>query len=107
VTEANSPRAPAEVFSLGVPVLGICYGMQTMAEQLGGKVESGHNREFGLARMRIHLASQASRAHPLLQADCLSSNPNSPHGCRMVTGLCAYRRVSRRLAAPMICRSRQ
>ena len=53
VTEANSPRAPDEVFTLGVPVLGICYGMQTMAEQLGGKVESGHTREFGLARLRI------------------------------------------------------
>jgi GMP synthase (glutamine-hydrolysing) len=53
VTEANSPRAPEEVFTLGVPVLGICYGMQTMAEQLGGKVESGHVREFGLARLRI------------------------------------------------------
>ena len=37
---------------MGVPVLGICYGMQTMAEQLGGKVESSHKREFGYAEMR-------------------------------------------------------
>src|SRR6187551_3312832 len=53
VTEANSPRAPQAVFELGVPVLGICYGMQTMAEQLGGKVEGGHHREFGYARVRV------------------------------------------------------
>lgn len=49
VTEADSPRAPQEVFSLGVPVLGICYGQQVMMEQLGGKVESGHHAEFGRA----------------------------------------------------------
>ncbi|MFO1195865.1 MAG: glutamine-hydrolyzing GMP synthase [Burkholderiaceae bacterium] len=52
VTEASTPRAPHEVFEAGVPVLGICYGMQTMAEQLGGAVESGHVREFGFARVR-------------------------------------------------------
>ena len=45
-------RAPALVFELGVPVLGICYGMQTMAEQLGGKVESSDIREFGYAQIR-------------------------------------------------------
>ncbi|HOB66042.1 glutamine-hydrolyzing GMP synthase [Ottowia sp.] len=45
-------RAPDAVFSLGVPVLGICYGMQTMAQQLGGKVEGGHTREFGYAEVR-------------------------------------------------------
>ena len=47
-------RAPDAVFELGVPVLGICYGMQTMAEQLGGKVEAGHTREFGYAEVRAH-----------------------------------------------------
>ena len=41
-------------FELGVPALGICYGMQTMAEQLGGKVESGAQREFGYAEVREH-----------------------------------------------------
>ena len=45
VTEDESPRAPDYVFRAGVPVLGICYGMQTMAEQLGGKVEGSHHRE--------------------------------------------------------------
>ena len=52
VWEVDTPRAPAAVFSLGVPVLGICYGMQTMAAQLGGKVESGTVREFGYAEVR-------------------------------------------------------
>ncbi|HJR14753.1 MAG TPA: glutamine-hydrolyzing GMP synthase [Rhodanobacteraceae bacterium] len=49
VIEANSPRAPEQAFALGAPVLGICYGMQTMAAQLGGKVEGGHAREYGHA----------------------------------------------------------
>ena len=47
-------RAPDAVFELGIPVLGICYGMQTMAQQLGGKVEAGHTREFGYAEVRAH-----------------------------------------------------
>ncbi|KAF1858343.1 hypothetical protein Lal_00014848 [Lupinus albus] len=50
--EGDSPRAPQAVFELGVPVLGICYGMQTMAAQLGGKVENGKVREFGYAEVR-------------------------------------------------------
>ena len=49
---AEAGRAPDVVFTLGVPVLGICYGMQTMAMQLGGKVEAGNVREFGHAQMR-------------------------------------------------------
>lgn len=52
VTEADTPRAPQVVFALGVPVLGICYGMQTMASQLGGRVENGLVREFGYAQVR-------------------------------------------------------
>ena len=51
--ESNDQASPA-VFSAGVPVLGICYGMQTMAQQLGGKVESGTKREFGYAEVRAH-----------------------------------------------------
>ena len=50
--EESTDRAPAEVFALGVPVLGICYGMQTMAQQLGGRVEGGQHREFGYAEVR-------------------------------------------------------
>src|SRR5580658_10643129 len=46
VAESGTPRAPQEVFTLGVPVLGICYGQMTMAAQLGGRVESADHREF-------------------------------------------------------------
>ncbi|MCW8084298.1 glutamine-hydrolyzing GMP synthase [Sabulicella glaciei] len=49
VTEGESPRAPEHVFSAGLPVLGICYGQQTMAQQLGGQVEGHDHREFGRA----------------------------------------------------------
>ncbi|MCC7547852.1 MAG: glutamine-hydrolyzing GMP synthase [Burkholderiales bacterium] len=52
VYEGGTPRAPQPVFEAGVPVLGICYGMQTMAAQLGGEVESGPVREFGYAEVR-------------------------------------------------------
>lgn len=58
VTEAATPRAPEIVFKLGCPVLGICYGMQTMAEQLGGKVVSGVKREFGYAQVTLNNASR-------------------------------------------------
>jgi len=53
VTEEEPPRAPQIVFELGVPVLGICYGMQTMAAQLGGIVENATVREFGYAEIQI------------------------------------------------------
>ncbi|MCA6065252.1 glutamine-hydrolyzing GMP synthase [Thalassolituus marinus] len=53
VTEEGSPRAPEIVFNMGLPVLGICYGMQTMAEQLGGKVEGSTIREFGYAQIQV------------------------------------------------------
>ncbi|VAX14121.1 GMP synthase [glutamine-hydrolyzing], amidotransferase subunit / GMP synthase [glutamine-hydrolyzing], ATP pyrophosphatase subunit [hydrothermal vent metagenome] len=54
VTGDDTPRAPALVFELDVPVLGICYGMQTMAEQLGGKVETAKQHEYGYAQVRAH-----------------------------------------------------
>ena len=53
VTEAGSPRAPQYVFNAGVPVLGICYGMQTMAQQLGGAVQGSNLREFGYAQVEV------------------------------------------------------
>ena len=58
VTLENTPAAPDIVFSLNVPVLGICYGMQTMAVQMGGKVAGSDNREFGYARVMIENASR-------------------------------------------------
>ena len=62
VNMADPPRAEALVFELGVPVLGICYGMQTMAAQLGGKVEPSSHREFGYAQVR-------ARGHTRLLTD--------------------------------------
>ncbi|MFG1343315.1 glutamine-hydrolyzing GMP synthase [Xanthobacter autotrophicus DSM 431] len=53
VIEGESPKAPEEVFTAGVPVLGICYGEQCMAAQLGGTVEAGHHREFGRAEVTV------------------------------------------------------
>jgi len=53
VAMADTPRAPQAVFDLGVPVLGICYGQQTMCQQLGGRVEPGSSREFGRAELEI------------------------------------------------------
>ena len=53
VTDAKAPHAPPAVFELGVPVLGICYGMQTMAQQLGGRVAPSSEREFGYAQVTV------------------------------------------------------
>ena len=53
VTGDDTPRAPQCVFELGVPVLGICYGMQTMAQQLGGEVSTSNLREFGYAQVNL------------------------------------------------------
>ncbi len=53
VTEDFSPRAPQLIFDEKLPIFGICYGEQTMAEQLGGKVEAGHHREFGRAFLEV------------------------------------------------------
>ncbi|MDE0748122.1 MAG: glutamine-hydrolyzing GMP synthase, partial [Porticoccaceae bacterium] len=50
---ASAPRAPDCVFTMGLPVLGICYGMQTMASQLGGKVDTSDVREFGYAQVKV------------------------------------------------------
>jgi GMP synthase (glutamine-hydrolysing) len=57
VTESGTPRAPDATFSGKVPVLGICYGEQTMVAQLGGGVEGGHSREFGRAEVEVETAS--------------------------------------------------
>jgi GMP synthase (glutamine-hydrolysing) len=57
VTIVEGPRVSAEVFELGVPVLGVCYGMQAMAAQLGGEVANSEHREFGYARVKITAGS--------------------------------------------------
>jgi GMP synthase (glutamine-hydrolysing) len=66
-------RAPDAVFELGLPVLGICYGMQTMAQQLGGKVEAGQTREFGYAEVR-------ARGHTALLKDIADFTTPEGHG---------------------------
>src|ERR1700729_2184217 len=53
VLDKDAPLAPAAIYDAGVPVLGICYGEQAMAQQLGGKVEAGHHREFGRAEIEV------------------------------------------------------
>ncbi|MCX7196227.1 MAG: glutamine-hydrolyzing GMP synthase [Proteobacteria bacterium] len=73
VTEGDAPRAPQVVFELGVPVLGICYGMQTMAAQLGGEVEVGLVREFGYAEIR-------ARGHSKLFRDIQDRINEAGHG---------------------------
>lgn len=55
-------RAPDVVFELGCPVLGICYGMQTMAAQLGGQVDVGHRKEFGYAKVRVESSNSLFEA---------------------------------------------
>jgi len=73
VTIEDGPRAPAAVFDLGVPVLGICYGMQTMAAQLGGAVETSSVREFGYAQVR-------ARGHSKLFTDIQDHVNDDGHG---------------------------
>jgi GMP synthase (glutamine-hydrolysing) len=53
VLDAHAPLPPAELYQAGLPVLGICYGEQAMAHQLGGEVEGGHHREFGRAEVEV------------------------------------------------------
>jgi GMP synthase (glutamine-hydrolysing) len=80
VPDAGSPRAPKAIFDSGVPVLGICYGQMTMAEQLGGGVESGHNREFGRADLSVSTSS------PLLEGVWQAGSQHSvwmSHGDRI------------------------
>jgi GMP synthase (glutamine-hydrolysing) len=73
VYEETTDKAPQAVFELGVPVLGICYGMQTMAHQLGGKVEAHHQREFGPAAVR-------ARGHTALLKDIADVTTPDGHG---------------------------
>jgi GMP synthase (glutamine-hydrolysing) len=71
--EESTARAPKSAFELGVPVLGICYGMQTMAQQLGGRVEAGKVREFGFAEVR-------ARGHTKLLEGIEDSRNAEGHG---------------------------
>ena len=101
-TEKDSPRAPQCVYDAGLPILGICYGMQTMAMQLGGAVEGGHHREFGYAEVEI--TSECA----LL--DGLKDHPGSPprldvwmsHGDRVTRIPEGFEVVARTETVPII-----
>ncbi len=71
VTGEDTPRAPQQIFDMGIPVLGICYGMQTMAAQLGGRVEPSEKHEYGYAQVR-------ARGHSRLLRDI--EDHTSPEG---------------------------
>ena len=60
VLDPGAPLPPEEFCTAGVPILGICYGEQAMAHQLGGKVEGGHHREFGRAEVEVTAEQRAS-----------------------------------------------
>ncbi len=96
VTEEGSPRAPQVVFEAGVPVLGICYGQQLMAVQLGGAVESGHHSEYGRAEV------EAVGRSPLL--DGVWAHGSHPvwmsHGDRVTRLPAGFTRIGRSDNAP-------
>jgi GMP synthase (glutamine-hydrolysing) len=99
VTLAQTPRVPAVVFDLGVPILGICYGMQALAEQLGGRVQSSSQREFGHARIRVERDSRLLSELPSLddgQLDVWMS-----HGDKVVELPPGFRCVASTTSAPI------
>ena len=73
VYEEETPKAPEVIFTMGLPILGICYGMQTMANQLGGKVETSSKREFGYAEIR-------AQGHSSLLKDIQDKTNDLGHG---------------------------
>ena len=73
VYEDDTPKAPKEIFELNIPILGICYGMQTLINQFGGKVETSSKREFGYAEIRAH-------GHSKLFKDIQDKANNEGHG---------------------------
>ncbi len=73
VTSSDTPRAPQIVFTMGIPVLGICYGMQTMTEQLGGTVAASDHREFGYAQIR-------ARGHSMLLSNIEDHTSSEGYG---------------------------
>jgi GMP synthase (glutamine-hydrolysing) len=101
-TEADSPRAPQQVFDANVPILGICYGMQTMAMQLGGHVEGGHHREFGYAQVEL--------TQPCRLLEGLQDHPGTPakldvwmsHGDRVTALPTGFRVTAKTDSVPLI-----
>ncbi len=100
--EADSPRAPQSVYDAAVPLLGICYGMQTMAVQLGGQVEGGHHREFGAAQVEVGVECAL--------LDGLKDHAGSPpkldvwmsHGDRVTSVPAGFHVVARTESVPIV-----
>ena len=107
VTEDATPRIPEMVFELGVPILGICYGMQALAHQLGGRVQSSQKREFGHARIRLEAPSRLLSGLPTLvdgELDVWMS-----HGDKVVELPPGFVRIAATASAPiaaMACEAR-
>ncbi len=83
VVYADPPRAPQIIFDLGVPLLGICYGMQTMAAQLGGEVEPSTEREFGYAAVAVTGSSRLLDGLHGAAVDDAAMNVWMSHGDRV------------------------
>jgi len=81
----DTPDVAAEVFALGVPVLGICYGMQAMVKQLGGKVEVSSKREFGYAQVKVRNSSELLSGIANIKKDANSLDVWMSHGDRVAT----------------------
>ena len=103
VTGGDAPKAPQLVFDMGVPVLGICYGMQTMAAQLGGRVENAERHEYGYAQVR-------ARGHSRLLADIEDHTSEDgyglldvwmSHGDRVIELPAGFRLMASTEAAPI------
>ena len=102
-TGNKPPRAPQAVFELGIPILGICYGMQTMAAQLGGEVETSNIREFGHAK--IHVREQTSLLNHI--EDHINDNGHEfldvwmSHGDKVTTLPAGFKIMASNDAAPI------
>ena len=99
-TEAQAPRAPEVVFELGVPILGICYGEQTICAQLGGRVEVGHHREFG--RAFIEVVGRCALFEGLFEPGARDAGLDEPRrqGRRAAAGLSRGRDLRRPRRSP-------
>ena len=102
-TSSETPRAPQVVFELGIPILGICYGMQAMAAQLGGVVETSNIREFGHAK--IYVRKQTDLLN--LTQDNINDNNHEfldvwmSHGDKVTTLPVGFKIIARNDAAPI------
>ncbi|NDE91324.1 MAG: glutamine-hydrolyzing GMP synthase [Alphaproteobacteria bacterium] len=97
VLDEGAPRAPDAVWQLGVPVLGICYGQQTMCAQLGGRVEKGHTREFGKAEIEM------IDANPLFEGPWAKGNKQQvwmSHGDHVAELPKGFKSIGRSTGAP-------